>query len=314
MKKFNILTFVLALIFFAVPTFAQKVIDYNTLISDCLSSVKNQQFTKAIELCTDAIKEKSDSGMAYYLRAFSYSKTHRNTSVKSPTGETVELTNELRKKFAVSDAEKCTQLISNEYPCFSLLGSLLYDSDKKDESEKAIKNLSEGIRLGDKNIELYRYRAVANQSIALSMQPTSPEAKQRAEQALNDYDTHFQGSKSIVDYEWKAQIYEFLGKYDLAIADYTKVIQENDDDELLFLSRGKIYLKTKNYQLAIDDFTKALEIADDGDDSADFEDFQKEILPLRMQAYKALKNKTSFCEDLKILDAKLNCDKEWKKK
>lgn len=296
------------------PSFAQKAVDYDSLISDCLASVKNQQFAKAVDFCTDALREKSDSGMAYYLRAVSYNKMSVDTATKSPSGEAVKISIQQRIQFTVSDAEKCLQFIPNEYPCYSLIGSVLYKSNDKIELEKAVKNLNEGIRLGDKNKDLYLYRGVANFSLAKTFSPKDANAVKYAEQAIADFTTLMQKNPSDdFNYFRRSDVYEFLGKYNLAIADLSKFLESNKVDEQAIFARGKLYLANQQYQLAIDDFTNALAIADDSD-NYDFDDFQKEILPLRMKAYKALKNKTAFCTDLKILDETANCDKEWKKK
>ena len=48
-----------------------------------------------------------------------------------------------------------------------------------------------------------------------------------------------------------------------AIADYTKAIEINPDDAVIYLIRGKAKHELKNYQGAIADYTKAIEIKSD---------------------------------------------------
>lgn len=298
--------------FFSLSVFAQSATDYKTLLSNCLSAVKNGQYTQSIEFCSSALQEKKDSGTAYYLRAFSYSKVPSFSTIKSPTGEKVTINLENRKQFAVADAEKCLQFISNEFPCYSLIGTVLYGSDKKDELEKAVKNLNEAIRLGDKNIDLYLYRGIANFSLAKKFKPTDENGKNYADQAIAEFTNLMQlNPKDDQHYIRRSRVYEFLGKYNLAIADLTKFLESNKVDEQAIFARGKLYLANRQYQLAIDDFTEALTIAEESDE-LDFYELQEEILPLRMKAFKALKKKAEFCEDLKVFDAKANCDNEWK--
>lgn len=312
MKKVLFLMFAVGI--FTFNAFSQEVVDYNYLLNNCYSSVKNGKFTDAVEFCSSALAEKKDSGMAYYLRAFSYSKMPMGTETQAPTGETVKLSGEQRQQFTIADAEKCIQFIPDEYPCYSLIGSFLYTSKQKNDLEKAIKNLSEAIRLGDKEKKLFYYRAISNFNIAKILTSKNAQAVKYAEQAVADFTASIQlNPDQDYNYQRRAEAYEFLGKFDLAVADLSKFLETNDENDELFFKRGKFYLNAKKYDLAIEDFTKALEILDEPYNT-DFEENLKEILPFRMQAYKALKQKSAFCEDLKRVDETANCDKEWKKK
>lgn len=288
--------------------------DFNTLLKNCQTNAQNREFEKAVKNCSQAISIKKDSGTAYYLRAFSYSKMPMETATISPTGESVKLSGDQRKQFVISDGEKCIQFIPNEYPCYSLIGSFIYTSKEKDELEKAVKNLNEGIRLGDKNNDLYRYRAIAGFKLAQTFNATDANAVRYAEQAISDYTSFLQkDSSDDFIYVNRAEIYRFLSKYDLAIADLSKYLETNQESGTTFLARGQLYMWTKKYQLAIEDFSAALEAFND-ELSSEFNEEQKQALALRMQAYKFLKKKKEFCEDLRNLDLNANCDAEWKKK
>ncbi len=311
MKKVLILMFAVGV--FSVTAFSQVVPDYDFFIENCYSSVKNGKFTEAVDFCSEAISKKSDSGTAFYLRAVSYSKTPFGTEIKTPTGETVELSAEQRKQFVIADAEKCIRLIPNEYPCYSLIGSFLYASKQKEDAEKAVKNLGEAIRLGDKDKMLFYYRAIANFNIAVILTAKNAQAAKFAEQAVADFTTSISlNPNEVYNYQRRAEAYEFLGKFELAIADVTKFLETNDEDDQLFFKRGKLYLNVKKYEFAIEDFTKTIELLDEPYNT-DLEENLKEILPFRMQAYKALKQKTEFCKDLKTLNETADCSKEWKK-
>lgn len=312
MKKVLFLMFAIGI--FSFTGFSQEAVDYTYLINNCYSSVKSGKFTEAVEFCSGALAEKKDSGMAYYLRAFSYSKMPMGTDTKAPTGETVNLTGEQRKQFTVADAEKCIQFIPDQYPCYSLIGSFLYTSKQKDELEKAVKNLNEAIRLGDKDKMLFYYRGIASFNIAGILTSKNAQAVKYAEQAVADFTASIQlNPDEDYNFQRRAEAYEFLGKFDLAIADLSSFLETNDENDGIFFKRGKLYLNAKKYDAAIEDFTKALEILEEPYNT-DFEADLKEILPFRMQAYKALKQKAEFCKDLKTLDETANCEKEWKKK
>lgn len=310
----NILILIFTLGVFSSTAFSQVVADYDFFIKNCYTSVKEGKFTEAVEFCSSALVEKKDSGMAFYLRAFAYSKIPMGTETKTPNNETVKISGEQRKQFTVADAEKCIQFIPNEYPCYSLIGSFLYTSKQKDELEKAVKNLSEAIRLGDKDKQIYYYRAISNFNIAEILTAKNNQSFKYAEQAVADFSTSIQLNPTA-DYNFlrRAEAYQFLGKFDLATADLSKFLETNDEDDQTFFKRGKLYLNAKKYELAIEDFTRALEILDEPYNT-DFEENLKEILPFRMQAFKSLKQKAEFCKDLKTLNETANCDQEWKKK
>jgi tetratricopeptide (TPR) repeat protein len=63
-------------------------------------------------------------------------------------------------------------------------------------------------------------------------------------------------------YTQRAQIYSYLGKYDLALADFNKLIEIDPRNAWSYNSRGIFYANRKNdYDRAIEDFTRAIEMA-----------------------------------------------------
>ncbi|HJR55871.1 MAG TPA: tetratricopeptide repeat protein, partial [Rhizomicrobium sp.] len=48
------------------------------------------------------------------------------------------------------------------------------------------------------------------------------------------------------------------GQYDLAIADYSKIIEQTPNDRLAYSNRGAVFIKSRKYDLAIADFTKSI--------------------------------------------------------
>ena len=59
-------------------------------------------------------------------------------------------------------------------------------------------------------------------------------------------------------YANRAQIYFARGEYDLAIADYTKVLELKPSQFPTYLSRGNVWLAKKNPEKAAEDFTQAI--------------------------------------------------------
>ena len=55
-------------------------------------------------------------------------------------------------------------------------------------------------------------------------------------------------------------VYCHQGKYDLALADYTRAIELNSEFALAYGNRGFVYYDTGDYQGALVDFNKAIEL------------------------------------------------------
>ena len=62
-------------------------------------------------------------------------------------------------------------------------------------------------------------------------------------------------------YQKRAGEHLFNKKYDLAVPEYTKVIELDSKDAANYLNRGLALFKLKNYDLAIADYDKAIELA-----------------------------------------------------
>ena len=54
-----------------------------------------------------------------------------------------------------------------------------------------------------------------------------------------------------------------LGRYDEALADYTKAIEQDPNSTNCYFSTGSLYLAMGEYQKAIDDFSRQLEFRTD---------------------------------------------------
>jgi tetratricopeptide (TPR) repeat protein len=68
-------------------------------------------------------------------------------------------------------------------------------------------------------------------------------------------------------YESRASVYHKTGQHDLAIADYTKAISLNSKDAIYcYHERGKIHQELGRYDAAIADYTKALNVGPDDDE------------------------------------------------
>jgi TonB family protein len=61
-------------------------------------------------------------------------------------------------------------------------------------------------------------------------------------------------------YQKRAVGYIVKGEYDLAVADYSKVIELKPDDASTYLNRGLAFYNKKSYDLAIADYNKVIEL------------------------------------------------------
>ena len=61
-------------------------------------------------------------------------------------------------------------------------------------------------------------------------------------------------------YQKRAVGYIVKGEYDLAVADYSKVIELKPDDTSTYLNRGLAFYNKKSYDLAIADYNKVIEL------------------------------------------------------
>lgn len=55
-------------------------------------------------------------------------------------------------------------------------------------------------------------------------------------------------------------VYCHQGKYDLALADFSRAIELNSDYAMAYANRGVVYHEMGDYQSALPDFDKAIEL------------------------------------------------------
>ncbi|MGI8554926.1 MAG: TonB family protein [Pyrinomonadaceae bacterium] len=62
-------------------------------------------------------------------------------------------------------------------------------------------------------------------------------------------------------YQKRADAHMVKGEYDLAVLDYTKVIELNPKDASSYISRGLSYYNKKSYDLAVSDYNRGIELS-----------------------------------------------------
>ena len=111
----------------------------------------------------------------------------------------------------------------------------------------AIADFTAGIKLDPKNAGLFSGRGQAYQMLR---KPALAVADLSRAIELEGPDDLFAG----LDFMMRADLYEELGKLDLAVRDWDVLVKRKPDDASYYQSRGKLYGKLGKYDQAIKDF------------------------------------------------------------
>lgn len=246
---------------------------------DCLTELKAGNFAKAIEQCSALIKADPSNSEVYYLRGTAY----RNLAISQPEQKSA-VSGSLSKnvKLAVADFKKCISLEQKNPRCYSAAGVVLAESEYDVEALEAVVLLTEAMSLGDKDDELYFYRAEAERnSFGIS--------GNKDEEAIEDYTTFLQSnpteSSRFAALYARSLVYLRTRKFDKAVADLDVLAKETVDEELVYLNRGKAYNELGKYSLALADLNKALQLHDK-EQQPQFDPKRSEILSEIEQAKK----------------------------
>lgn len=152
-------------------------------------------------------------------------------------------------------------------------------SNKSDEIDAAIADLSMAIKLKPDYHEAYNMRGILKTNNKGDLDGALADYTKAIELNPNpsSYSTYYTNRADI-----RAKLKDFTG----ALADCDKAIELSPKNHRHYHTRGKIRLTQKNYSGAIADFTKALEIKSD----------YFAVLNSRAEAYRAL-GQTSLAEE-----------------
>jgi len=240
--------------------------NYEAFVKKCRDFYDKDEFTKAIEACTEAIKLKGDDPALYQIRGLSYFVTPD----KPKSGlDALTSIGSANKYAAIADLTKCTQLEPTKPECFYALGYVQRQTLDKDELDKSAKSFSEAIRLKSTEEDVYFQRA----------------------EAYREYYSRdeFFGNKDT----------QIRRRWELAVADYTKDIELRPTTIESRMGRGLVYLDLEKYNLSVADFTKALDILNAS--GKQNPDYRKGILENRARAYMNLGKNTEYCNDMKAI-------------
>lgn len=148
------------------------------------------------------------------------------------------------KETAINDLSEAIRLSPKGIITHQLRGGLYKDQNQYD---LAIKDYSEGIRLGERTY--------------LKMRAEAYVSKGSYEFALRDYTEYMSSYPNDADvYTARAKIYFQLGNYEAALSDYTEYINRNPNEASTYKSRAEVYLKLGRTALAEADKRKADEL------------------------------------------------------
>ncbi len=237
-----------------------------SLAKQCKDFYDKDEYPKAIEACTEAIKLNGDNADLYHRRGLSYYVTPD----KPKTGlDALTSFGSANKNAAIADLTKCTELAPTKPDCFYALGFVQLQTLEKNRLDKAAQSFSEAIRLKSTDKNVYFLRA----------------------EAYREYYSRdeFFGKKDK----------QIRQRKELAVADYTKDIELRPTSYDSQLGRGLVYLDLEKYDLAVADFTKALDLLNaSGEQNPDY---RREILGNRARAYMNLGKNTEYCNDMKAI-------------
>ncbi|BAZ29590.1 tetratricopeptide repeat protein [Cylindrospermum sp. NIES-4074] len=124
--------------------------------------------------------------------------------------------------------------------------SLIYRKLKQ--LDQALVAINKAIQLQPKNPNLYNAKLVVLNKLKKYAE---------AETAINEA---IKLSPRASFYNNRANLYKYMKKWDLAVADYIKAIEINPEYALAYTNRGNLYQKQKKWDLALADYIKAIEI------------------------------------------------------
>jgi tetratricopeptide (TPR) repeat protein len=242
-----------------------KINDYDRFLKQCKDSFDKQEYPKAIEACTEAIKLKGDNPDLYQIRGLAYYVTP-DAKPKSAL-EAMTSFGSANKNAAIADFTKCTELAPTKPGCFYALGFVQLQTSSLTNPNHlvAAKNFSEAIRLKSKDEDVYFQRA----------------------EAYTKY------------YNSKDDDKKIRQRNELAVADYTKDIERRPTSYQGLMGRGLVYWYLEKNDLSVADFTKALQLLTaSGEQNLEV---RRDILGKRAMAYSNLGKEKEACEDLKAI-------------
>ncbi|WP_372368180.1 tetratricopeptide repeat protein [Candidatus Uabimicrobium sp. HlEnr_7] len=228
-----------------------KAVKVDNYLMKCYSNLaatymKLRQFDKAIENCSEGLKQDSEYAQLFHIRGISLfkKKDYRKTIVDLERA--LSLQSKLRKNIVL----ECYNTLVISYNNIAITYTSYQQFDK------AIASYTKAISLNNKKWMLFYNRAKV-----YIKKKNYAKALIDLEKALT-FDLHPEQSiktKKYLEVCYKKQglYYTSVSQFDKAIASYTKAISFNNKNWVIFYNRAVAYIKKKSNKQAVIDLEKA---------------------------------------------------------
>ncbi|WP_144240364.1 tetratricopeptide repeat protein, partial [Natrinema thermotolerans] len=205
----------------------EKLVDRTEKRWKAVQAIRNDEYSKAIELVNEVISSNSEDAMAY---------TVRGLAKESVDGY----------EDAIEDYNKAIDLDSENATAYVSRGNAKRELDRY---EVAIEDYDEAIDLDPENVTAHVGRGNAKQAL------------ERYEEAIEDYDEVIDlDPEHATAYYNRGNAKRALERYEDAIEDYDKAIDlEPDDVESDLTNRGNAKRMLERYEDAIEDYDEAID-------------------------------------------------------
>ena len=208
--------------------------------------------------------EPNDSG-AHLLRAWTYKELEKDDLALQEFGKAIERASGIKEKAeAYNDRGRYYSAIKQDENLAIQDFSRAIELDPKDgrghvnrgQSYAALQRNDLAIQDYNKAIEIDPKNASAYSARGWLLRPDKPEL------AVADFSRAIEldRNESSFYYLPRAQVYEKLHNYDLAIRDYSKMLELAPDRIFVYNTRASLYAMVGRHDLAVEDYSKTIEL------------------------------------------------------
>lgn len=247
----------------------QRSVDY--LLSSSEKFLVENDFEQAIVFCSELIARGAHLQRAYAIRA----EANANLcDLEIESDDFEQILEQVR-----SDSTKALELCPTDVVTMNQLAWYMKIKHQFDES---VAILTEAIEIDPSRMMLYANRGNSNfcgqhlmealddYTRAIAIGPNTRNlfwvrgqtyAKlKKFEHAILDFTQEIASFPASEVYADRAESYEQIGEYDLAIADYTESLRLAPDDAATYFHRSACFFYRKDYERALQDLTRSLQI------------------------------------------------------
>lgn len=200
----------------------------------------------------------------YLIRAWTYKELEKRDLALQEFAKAIETASGIKEKAAAyDDRGRYTALFDNNRALQDFSRAIELDPDDKSyyisrgQTYWALKKNDPALRDFNKAIELDPKDALGYATRGAFFKFYKPEL------AIIDLSRALELGQSVFDYLNRAQTYERLGRDDLAIQDYSKIIELYPDHIHTYNTRASLYAKIGRHDLAIKDYNKTIKLKPD---------------------------------------------------